>query len=213
MPSDRKRRNSGACKRCGTTIRSDIRTGLCRPCARRCGCGKPKDHRASVCLGCANRARALSQWADPDSRATIHAGIVDYNRRVRIRFSDISDSSAWQLKKNDRRAYTWYWDGDRQRTVYRSQWIWITAHGPIPRGHHVHHTNHDPTDDRLDNLQLLTAAQHRALHGADRHNALTRPCAHCGKPTQHKAKGGGRPRQRYCSPDCWYASRRATQPA
>lgn len=33
-----------------------------------------------------------------------------------------------------------------------------------PRGKHVHHKNHDKRDNRLENLEVLTAQEHRAEH-------------------------------------------------
>lgn len=43
--------------------------------------------------------------------------------------------------------------------------VWSDAHGPIPDGYHVHHVNHDRTDNRLANLELREAGDHIAYHG------------------------------------------------
>lgn len=42
--------------------------------------------------------------------------------------------------------------------------VWRQANGPIPRGFVVHHRNEDKTDNRLDNLELMTRAEHARLH-------------------------------------------------
>lgn len=48
---------------------------------------------------------------------------------------------------------------------YRSRIVWAEANGPIPHGYVIHHRNENPMDDRLENLQMLTRAQHAAEHG------------------------------------------------
>lgn len=50
--------------------------------------------------------------------------------------------------------------------IYRSRLVWARAHGEIPRGYVIHHRNEDPMDDRLENLQMLTRAQHAAEHSS-----------------------------------------------
>lgn len=69
-----------------------------------------------------------------------------------------------------RRAYvkvaakTW-----RSRAVV----AWEAANGQaVPPGHVVHHRNEDPLDDRPDNLQCVTRAEHLAIH------RLARPSEH-----------------------------------
>ena len=42
--------------------------------------------------------------------------------------------------------------------------VWEAVHGPVPRGRLLHHRNENPGDDRLENLQLVTRAQHMKIH-------------------------------------------------
>lgn len=47
---------------------------------------------------------------------------------------------------------------------YRARVVWAEANGPIPRGRLIHHINEDPHDDRLENLQMVTVAEHMRIH-------------------------------------------------
>lgn len=74
----------------------------------------------------------------------------------------------------------WYrvWREPGERRVRRkpeARWVWELAHGPIPPGHEVHHRNHDPADNRIENLVLLREAEHHALHGAEQSAERTAP--------------------------------------
>jgi len=42
--------------------------------------------------------------------------------------------------------------------------VWEAANGPIPRGQVIHHLNGLKTDNRLENLAILSNSAHRKLH-------------------------------------------------
>lgn len=74
---------------------------------------------------------------------------------------------------------------DREHRV-----VWKAHHGEIPVGFHVHHVNGDGRDNRIENLELLTAAEHNRLHKTI--YPTTKHCTICGdeftpRPTRRKA--------------------------
>lgn len=45
--------------------------------------------------------------------------------------------------------------------------VWALSNGPIPAEHHIHHRNGDWTDNRLDNLECISAQDHIAHHAKE----------------------------------------------
>ena len=44
--------------------------------------------------------------------------------------------------------------------------IWMDAHGEIPEGHHIHHADHDPLNNSIDNLVCILAGDHHRHHSS-----------------------------------------------
>lgn len=47
---------------------------------------------------------------------------------------------------------------------YEHRVVWEAAHGPIPSNAMIHHKNHDPLDNRLENLEALSRSEHMRTH-------------------------------------------------
>jgi hypothetical protein len=83
---------------------------------------------------------------------------------------------------------------------------------PLSPDEHVHHGNEKPLDNRVDNLHVLSASDHRRLHADER---LVYPrskrCEICGVEfTPHPTK---RRRQKTCSKPCADQLRSRTEKA
>lgn len=48
------------------------------------------------------------------------------------------------------------WENQHYKTYFIHRLVWETFKGPVPKGMQVNHINEDKTDNRLENLNLLT---------------------------------------------------------
>lgn len=76
--------------------------------------------------------------------------------------SEIGDVRFRLGADNIRRA--WVKIGQPTKWVQRYRYVWECCNGPIPAGMVVHHKNRDPLDDRIENLCIMTNAEHLAEH-------------------------------------------------
>lgn len=65
------------------------------------------------------------------------------------------------------------WSEVSQRRVHLHVKIWEDYYGEVPREENgkrmiIHHINHNPVDNRIENLQLMTASEHAKLHATGR---------------------------------------------
>jgi len=79
---------------------------------------------------------------------------------------DIDDiKSVYMGKKKESRKVVCFncgcWD-------YWYRFVWVQKNGEIPDGYEVHHIDDNPHNDNINNLQLLTEEEHKALHGKKR---------------------------------------------
>lgn len=72
----------------------------------------------------------------------------------------------------------------RGRYAYEHHIKWWKKHNLLPKkGYEIHHKNGDHQDNRMCNLQMVTASEHAKLHGLKRTLAATKTmkCAFCKK--------------------------------
>lgn len=67
----------------------------------------------------------------------------------------------------------------RAAGLYQHRVVWEQAHGPIPAGYHVHHIDENPANNSLENLRLVSMAEHRRLHSNYQPDGQTKRCGCC----------------------------------
>jgi hypothetical protein len=210
------------CVSCGIELGNRNLTDRCQDCRRVCRCGRPKDYRAEECRWCSNVRTAKDQWARPEVRARMVAAMTSRGQRIRRRYEDLTEE-VFTMRKPDGRRFGYYWDRETEtrRYIYRYQWRWEQANGSIPAGMHLHHKNMDPSDDCLENLELLTPEAHRSYHAHDLRTTrkmlahrgdtpvpvLSLTCEQCGRGFRARQRKDRS--QRYCSLDCYHAAQQS----
>lgn len=135
-------------------------------------CGQPKNPNAKRCWECGKEARRWALQGKPHSDERRAA-----NREGQLRREDTSTRFDVSALSKGKPAYnrkpigsTRVSNGHTQikcedgKWRYRGRVVWAEANGPIPRGRLIHHINEDPHDDCLENLQMVTVAEHMRIH-------------------------------------------------
>lgn len=141
----------------------------------------------------------------------------DTLHQVRTQYAD------WRAILDKKLGYLRYYAraGGSQVMLYEHHLVAQAAYGDIPAGYHVHHVNQVRTDNRAENLRVLSAREHRLLHvdfcffsqhGRDRASSyITIKCEHCGKSVRRA--GSQLNSHNFCSNTCRaIAGRKANWP-
>lgn len=106
-------------------------------------------------------------------------------------------------KDGRKRVILYGYNGSRKGMLY-ARYIWEDAHNmQVPKGYEIDHINNDKTDDRLENLQILSKADNiRKSH--PKKNLIELVCPICGKPFMFEARNISTHPNPCCSKKCGY---------
>ena len=90
--------------------------------------------------------------------------------------------------------------GHFYRAVSLHETVWRFHFGDIPEGYVIHHRNGLKADNRIENLQLMTAAEHRAWH--NQNDRIVYRCDYCGKVIEKSAISHAG-KKHFCDSNCW----------
>ena len=87
------------------------------------------------------------------------------NEFMRKKFTEKFDTGTYNKWLGKRGYYVISLQGKRK---YEHHYIWEKINDVIPKGHVIHHKNHNKLDNDIDNLELMTSKDHLKLHAKER---------------------------------------------
>lgn len=69
-----------------------------------------------------------------------------------------------RFTRDDKTGY--YLNSTMRKRIHR--YVWESYNGEIPKGYEIHHIDHDKSNNSIENLELMTFANHQSYHAAIR---------------------------------------------
>ncbi len=105
------------------------------------------------------------EWPEPTPLGK--ALVIEYNG---IRFRRYPKALSWTTRNYYRAAGNLAAQGIR----LLHQEVWKATYGPIPPGHDIHHKDHNPLNNRPENLDCISRADHYTHHNTTSERELAR---------------------------------------
>lgn len=128
-----------------------------------------------------------------------HPSVCPHVQAIRLEYADWK----WCYDK----GYICY--SRKSKKLQEHRLVAARIHGKLRRGLHVHHVNGQPTDNRAENLQVLTHSEHMKVHAPTGENVAV-DCHQCGKTFTRLKSQVERRSKSFCSVECQRASQRKT---
>jgi hypothetical protein len=98
--------------------------------------------------------------------------------------------------KKTKKGYLRYQKDNEGKLRFEHCVVWESHYGKIPLGMQIHHIDEDKTNNKIENLQLVTPLEHKRLHSGCRMAGedWEKPCKVCNE-------------YKIINPENWYFSR------
>jgi hypothetical protein len=81
---------------------------------------------------------------------------------------------------------TGYWISCDHPRIRAHRWVWISIHGKIPIGYHIHHKDENKSNNNIENLELISASRHCSIHYSEERREFCKNLMHKIRPLTKK---------------------------